>query len=82
MDERFKAMDLAQKVAKGLGMNPVPDALPLALPDVATPEVLKSPSLSLLHRPGNGSLAGRKVAILVAPGKLPQHLTAAFDASP
>ncbi len=59
---------LAQKVAKGLGMNPVPDALPLALPEVATPEVLKSPSLSLLHRPGNGSLAGRKVAILVAPG--------------
>ncbi|MES2632666.1 MAG: catalase [Pseudomonadota bacterium] len=59
---------LAQKVAKGLGMSPVPDALPLALPDVATPEVLKSPSLSLLHRPGNGSLAGRKVAILVAPG--------------
>jgi catalase len=29
---------------------------------------MKSPALSLLHRPGNGSLAGRKVAILIAPG--------------
>ncbi|MES2786001.1 MAG: catalase [Pseudomonadota bacterium] len=59
---------LAQKVAKGLGMNPVPEPLPLALPNVAAPEVLKSPALSLLHRTGNGSLAGRKVAVLVAPG--------------
>jgi catalase len=59
---------LATKVAKGLGMDPVPEPLALALPEVATPEVLKSPALSLLHRPGNGALAGRKVAILVAPG--------------
>jgi catalase len=59
---------LAKKVAKGLGMETLPDPLPKALPDVATPEVLKSPALSLLHRPGDGSLAGRKVAIVVAPG--------------
>jgi len=55
-------------VAKGLGMRTLPDPLPLATSEVATPEVLKSPALSLLHRPGNGALAGRKVAILVAPG--------------
>ncbi|MBI2769827.1 MAG: catalase [Burkholderiales bacterium] len=59
---------LAKKVAKGLGMEPVPEPLPLALANVAAPEVLKSPPLSLLHRPGSGALAGRKVAILVAPG--------------
>ncbi|RYG11576.1 MAG: catalase HPII, partial [Burkholderiales bacterium] len=59
---------LAAKVAKGLGMDTLPEAMPKAMPEVATPEVLKSPSLSLLHRPGDGALTGRKVAILVAPG--------------
>jgi len=59
---------LARKVAMGLGMEPLPEALPLALPNPAQPEVTKSPALSLLARPGDGSLTGRKVAILVAPG--------------
>ena len=59
---------LAAKVAKGLGMDTLPEPLPKAAVDVAAPEVMKSPALSLLHRPGDGSLAGRKVAILVAPG--------------
>jgi catalase len=59
---------LASKVAKGLGMDSMPAPLPLASSAIATPEVLKSPALSLLHRPGDGGLAGRKVAILVAPG--------------
>ena len=59
---------LAAKVAKGLGMSSMPEPLPKAAVEVATPEVMKSPALSLLHRPGDGSLAGRKVAILVAPG--------------
>ena len=59
---------LAAKVAKGLGMDTVPAPLPSAAAEVAPPEVLKSPALSLLHRPGENGLAGRKVAILVAPG--------------
>jgi catalase len=59
---------LAAKVAAGLGMTPLPEPLPLALPDVATPEVTQSPSLSLLARPGDGTLRGRKIALLVAPG--------------
>ncbi len=59
---------LASKVAKGLGMVTMPEPLPKASTETATPEVMKSPALSLLHRPGDGSLAGRKVAILVAPG--------------
>jgi catalase len=59
---------LAKKVAMGLGMDPLPDPLPPALAQPAEPEVTKSPALSLLARPGDGSLGGRKVAILVAPG--------------
>ncbi|MBA3772573.1 MAG: catalase [Ramlibacter sp.] len=59
---------LAKKVAMGLGMDPMPAPLPLALPNPAEPEVRKSPALSLLARPGDGSLKGRKVAVLVAPG--------------
>src|SRR6186713_247278 len=59
---------LAMKVAMGLGMDPLPAPLPRALEKPAKPEVTKSPALSLLARPGDGSLRGRKVAILVAPG--------------
>ncbi len=59
---------LAAKIAKGLGMDPLPEPMPKATVDIAPPEVLKSPALSLLHRPGDGALAGRKVAIVVAPG--------------
>ena len=59
---------LARQVADGLGMEELPAPLPLALPNPATPEVTKSPSLSLLARPGDGSIKGRKVALLVAPG--------------
>lgn len=60
---------LATKVAKGLGMDPLPDPMPKVAVEIATPEVMKSPSLSLLHRPGDASaLTGRKVAIVVAPG--------------
>jgi catalase len=59
---------LAKKVAAGLGMDPMPEPLPLALANPAPAEVERSPALSLLARPGDGSLKGRKVAILVAPG--------------
>ncbi|MBI5275958.1 MAG: catalase [Burkholderiales bacterium] len=59
---------LAKEVAHGLGMDPLPEPLPLALADPAPPEVQRSPALSLMARPGDGSIKGRKVAILVAPG--------------
>ena len=59
---------LAKKVATGLGMDPMPEALPLALPNPAPPEVTKSPALSLMARSGDGTLKGRKVAVLIAPG--------------
>jgi len=58
---------LAAGVANGLGM-PLPDAMPNALDEVPTPEVTRSPALSLMARSGNGGVRTRKVAILVADG--------------
>jgi catalase len=59
---------LAAQIGAKLGMDPLPDALPPALARPPKPEVARSPTLSLLARPGDGSLRGRKVALLVAPG--------------
>ena len=64
---RNASEELAQKVAMGLGM-PLPQPLTPALETPAAPEVLKSPALSLLARPGDGSIRGRKIALLVANG--------------
>jgi len=58
---------LAAALAKELGMA-LPDPMPLAISQVAEPEVSVSPALSLFARPGDGSLMGRKVAIIVANG--------------
>ncbi len=60
--------DLARQVAEGLGMETLPDPMPRALPKPPKAEVATSPTLSLMARPGDGSIKGRKVAILVAPG--------------
>jgi catalase len=64
---RNASEELATKVAMGLGMD-LPEPLTPALPHPAEPEVLKSPALSLLARPGDGSIRGRKIALLVANG--------------
>jgi catalase len=64
---RNASEELAAKVAEGLNM-PLPDPLPRALPKPPKPEVTRSPALSLLARPGDESIAGRKVVILVADG--------------
>ena len=58
--------ELAQPVADGLGLE-----LPSPMPRVIEPpksEVKQSPALSLTARPGDGSIRGRRIAILVAPG--------------
>jgi len=65
---RNASEQLAKQVADGLGIDPLPAPLPLALPDPPRPEVEKSPALSLMARPGETPLKGRKVALLVAPG--------------
>ena len=59
---------LAKQVAAGLGMKKMPPALAKALEVAATPEVTRSPMLSLLARPGDGGIRTRKVAILIADG--------------
>jgi catalase len=59
--------ELAQAVADGLGL-PLPDPQPLAIPRKVRSEVKASPPLSLLARPGDGTIRTRKIAILVAPG--------------
>jgi catalase len=65
---------LAKMVADGLGIDPLPAPLPRALAQPAKPEVTKSPPLSLMARPGEMPLKGRKVAMLVAPGVEAQAL--------
>jgi catalase len=66
---RNASEELAKNVAMGLGMEPMPEPLPLAATGVlGEPEVIKSPALSQLARPGDGSIKGRKVALLVAGG--------------
>jgi catalase len=65
---RNASEELAKKVGKGLGMEPLPKPMPRALPNPPEPEVKKSPPLSLLSRPGAVGVKGRKVALLVAPG--------------
>ena len=55
---------LATGVATGLGI-PVPAAAPI-LTKLPTPKFEPSPALSMLSRPGDGSVRTRRVAILVA----------------
>jgi catalase len=65
---RNASEDLAAKVAKGIGLETMPEAMPRALAQPAQPEVKQSRALSLLARPGDGSIQARKIAILVAAG--------------
>src|SRR6186997_680198 len=53
------AEELAAGVAEGLGLAAMPEPMP---------KVAKSPALSLMARPGDGSIRARRVAILVADG--------------
>jgi catalase len=57
---------LARGVAHGLGMA-LPEAMSTVVPPI-TPEVEQSPALSLLARPGDGTIATRRIALLVADG--------------
>jgi len=69
------SMELAEAVAEGLGME-LPEAMPRAIDPAPKPEVTVSPALSLMARPGDGSVATRKVAILVADGVVGESVTA------
>ena len=61
------APELAEGMAAGLGMR-MPAPLPRVLEKVRKPEVTTSPALSLLARPGDGSIRTRRIAILLADG--------------
>ncbi len=71
---------LAQQVAEGLRMSPLPDALPRALATPPTPEVAVSSKLSLTARPGDGSIIARTIAILVADGTVGKSAVAVHAA--
>ena len=59
--------ELAAGVAAGLGMD-VPAPMPPVLAKAPKPEVESSDALSLLARPGDGSIRTRQIAIVVADG--------------
>lgn len=65
---RNASEELAKQVADGLGMPKLPPAMPKVLEVEVKPEVVASPALSLTARPGEQSIAGRKIAIVVADG--------------
>jgi catalase len=60
-------IELAETLADELGM-PMPEPQPKALRKTPKSEVESSPTLSLFAHPGNGSIAGRRVAIMVTHG--------------
>ncbi|MFN2521161.1 MAG: catalase [Candidatus Limnocylindria bacterium] len=73
------APELGEAVGRGLGMEQLPEPMPKVLQKDVTPEVTESPALSLFARPGDGSVRGRRVAILVADGVKAGDLTAVHD---
>jgi catalase len=64
---RNVADELAEAVAQGLGLK-LPDPLPKVHDRTPRAEVDASPALSLFARPGDGDIATRRVAVLVADG--------------
>ena len=71
--------ELAAAVADGLGLE-LPEAMPRAVKSVSPPEIKVSKALSLTARPGNGGIATRKIAILVANGIEGRSITSIMDA--
>jgi catalase len=61
-------MGLAKAVAEGLGIDEMPQPLPKVLQKRVKPEVAQSKALSLFARPGDGSIRGRRVAVIVTHG--------------
>jgi catalase len=58
---------LAAEVAEGIGIE-VPEAMPRAVTRVPKYPIRSSPALSMMARPGDGSLRSLRVMLLVAPG--------------
>jgi catalase len=62
------APELAEAVAKGLGMPAMPEPMPKVMHKAVRPEVRESAALSLFARPGQDGVRTRRVAIFVADG--------------
>ena len=60
--------ELARKVAEGVGLSELPPPMPKVLKTRVKPEVQTSPALSLMARPGDGSIKTRRVVLLVENG--------------
>jgi catalase len=73
------ARELAEPVAAGLGIRELPAPMPKVRTTDITPEVSVSPALSLLARPGDGSIQTRRVAIVVTDGCDGNAVTAIAD---
>ena len=71
--------DLASAVAAGLGME-LPSPMPRATKSAPKPEISASRALSLMALPGDGGIATRKVAILVANGMEGETISSLIDA--
>ena len=70
---------LATSLAQDLGIElPVP--MPRAIKSPSKPEITVSPRLSLEALPGDGGIATRKIAILIADGTQAEPITALVDA--
>ena len=70
---------LAKGVAEGVGMA-LPAPMPRAIDKVPPPEMESAPTLSLMALPGDGKIATRKVAILMANGIEPKSIVAVMKA--
>jgi catalase len=71
--------ELAKAVATGLGLK-LPKAMPRAINSPPAPEIVSSPPLSLMALPGDGGIATRKIAILVADGIEGESITGLVNA--
>ena len=70
---------LALCVAEGLGID-LPEPMPRAIKRTPKPEVTLSKALSLLALPGDGGVASRKIAVLIANGVEGESITAVMNA--
>ena len=70
------APELAEAVGTGLGMRELPAPMPKVSTRDISPEITVSPALSLMARPGDGSIRARRIAIAVADGCDGEELTA------
>ena len=70
---------LALSVAEGSGID-LPEPMPRAIKRTPKPEVTISKALSLLALPGDGGVASRKIAMLIANGVEGESITAVMNA--